>query len=350
MKGSSLGRLAGAAVVGLIVVVLVPMVFITALLGASSAASCGTASAAVGPVGDLNKSDPEDMPPLEIARRIYAVGARMKMDDRQVLTAFAVVIVETGGNVTMKNTRGGTGSSTGAFQQIDDPHYTKRNRDNVSAAATTFFEDLRAVDHGQPVGKLAQDVQHSGYGSKYALVVGRAKWFLTKIKGAPAAGGEGLGSITAPGSACGGAAAPVGPPGKIGKNNDLVPPADAPPKVVQVILAANQINDTPYVWGGGHAGYGLVDGYDCSGSVSYALHGGGFMPGPPLVSGDFGSWGSSGKGKWITVYSSSIHVFMFVAGVRFDTSPWGDTAGSGPRWRSTPRSLAGFTVTHPQGY
>jgi hypothetical protein len=350
MQGSSLGRLAGAAIVGLIVVVLVPMVFITALLGASSAASCGTAPTAIGAVGDLTKSDPEDMPPLEIARRIDAVGRQMKMDDRQVLTGFAVVIVETGGNVTMKNTRGGTGSSTGAFQQIDDPHYTKRNRDNVAAAATTFFEDLRAVDHGQPIGELAQDVQHSQFPDKYALVVPRAKWFLAKVKGQPVAAGTGLGSITAPGSACGGAAAPVGPPGKIGKDNDLVPPADAPPKVVQVILAANQINDRPYVWGGGHAGYGLVDGYDCSGSVSYALHGGGFMPGPPLTSGSFGSWGRPGKGNWITVYSSSVHVFMFVAGVRFDTSPWGDTAGSGPRWRSTPRSLAGFTTTHPQGF
>ena len=133
-------------------------------------------------------------------------------------------------------------------------------------------------------------------------------------------------------------------------DNDLVPPADAPPKVVKVILAANEINHTPYVWGGGHGGYARVDGYDCSGAVSYALNAGGFMPGPPIVSGLFGGVGDPGKGKWITIYSNHEHVFMFVAGVRFDTSAWGDTAGSGPRWRSTPRSLAGFTVTHPRGF
>jgi hypothetical protein len=51
------------------------------------------------------------------------------------------------------------------------------------------------------------------------------------------------------------------------------PPADAPAEVQQAIWAGNEIVGKPYKYGGGHAR--VVDsGYDCSGTVSYALLGG----------------------------------------------------------------------------
>jgi len=121
-----------------------------------------------------------------------------------------------------------------------------------------------------------------------------------------------------------------------------VAPADAPQVVKAVIAAGNRIATTPYLWGGGHASWS-ASGYDCSGSVSYALHGAGLLS-SPLVSGDFGSWGATGRGRWITIYSNGGHVFMTVAGIRFDTS------GANPsRWQTDMRSSDGYAISHPTG-
>ena len=352
MSGGGFGRFFVWAAIGLACLVLVPFVLFSSLLGASSAASCGGGAAtSLAELGPLSKDDPADLPALEIARRIYAVGVHMQMDDRRILTAYAVVLVESGGGVTMVNARGGDADSTGAFQQRDIPPWNRRNRNNVAAAASTFFEVLPQFDRGQSIGELAADIQRprSDLRYKYALVVPRARWFLERVKRSPGQTDEGLGSITAAGTSCGG---PVGPPGKgkIGEQNDLVPPANAPPRVVKVIEAANRINHLPYLWGGGHGAWWSPRGYDCSGSVSYALHGGGFLD-SPLVSGAFAGWGQPGPGRWISVYSSSEHVFMYVAGVRFDTSSYEPvSSGTGPRWRTTDRPKAGFAVTHPGGY
>jgi hypothetical protein len=122
-------------------------------------------------------------------------------------------------------------------------------------------------------------------------------------------------------------------------------PSKAPDAVKRVIWAANKIRHKPYVWGGGHAHYWKDRGYDCSGAVSYALHGGGLLD-YPMVSGSLGRWGDRGEGRWITIYANSNHVFMVVAGLRFDTSGAGE---SGPRWRPEPRSTHGFRVRHPDG-
>jgi hypothetical protein len=124
-------------------------------------------------------------------------------------------------------------------------------------------------------------------------------------------------------------------------------PASAPTAVKRVIAAANHIRATPYVWGGGHLSW-VADGYDCSGSVSYALHGGKLLE-SPLVSGSFMTWGEAGPGKWITIYANKTHVYMVVAGLRFDTG--GDIAGeTGPRWHAEPPYPNGFVVRHPVGY
>jgi hypothetical protein len=128
-------------------------------------------------------------------------------------------------------------------------------------------------------------------------------------------------------------------------DGEAVAPADAPLVVKAVIEAANQINDKPYIWGGGHGSF-EDDGYDCSGAVSYALHGGGLLS-SPLDSGGLTSWGESGAGNWITVYANYGHVYMVVAGLRFDTSM---TGGNGPRWSDVMRSPGGFVPRHPSGF
>lgn len=123
-----------------------------------------------------------------------------------------------------------------------------------------------------------------------------------------------------------------------------VAPPGAPTAVKQVIAAANQIRHRPYVWGGGHASW-LSRGYDCSGAVGYALHGGGLLD-VTMVSGQLAHWGDAGSGKWITVYANAQHVFMVVAGLRFDTR--GDPAGvSGPRWHRAWVDPRKFVARHP---
>jgi cell wall-associated NlpC family hydrolase len=126
-------------------------------------------------------------------------------------------------------------------------------------------------------------------------------------------------------------------------NGDAVAPAGAPLLVRELIAAGNAIARTPYVWGGGHAR--LYDsGYDCSGSLSFAFIHAGLLDHPTASGGS--TLGAPGPGRWLSVYSSAGHVFMVVAGLRFDTSAI-HIAGS--RWTAQPRSTAGFTVRHLPG-
>jgi peptidoglycan hydrolase CwlO-like protein len=121
-------------------------------------------------------------------------------------------------------------------------------------------------------------------------------------------------------------------------------PASAPPAIQSAISAANSIATTPYIWGGGHGSF-ESSGYDCSGAVSFALHGGGFLE-SPLDSTGLETWGEPGPGKWITVYANAEHAWMMIAGLAFDT-----VGGPGPRWHSSPvDSPEGFIARHPPGY
>jgi len=121
-------------------------------------------------------------------------------------------------------------------------------------------------------------------------------------------------------------------------------PASAPAAVQEVISAGNAIATTPYIWGGGHGSF-ESSGYDCSGAVSYALHGGGFLE-SPLDSTGLETWGEPGPGQWITVYANSGHAWMVVAGIAFDT-----VGGPGPRWHDPwVDSPEGFIARHPAGY
>ena len=126
-------------------------------------------------------------------------------------------------------------------------------------------------------------------------------------------------------------------------------PADAPVEVQEAVFAANEIVGKPYVYGGGHRSF-KSSGYDCSGTVSYALHGGGLLK-SPLDSGSFMRWGAAGPGQWFTVYTNPGHAYAVIAGLRLDTSAAGDPSGAkGPRWRPALRSSAGFRARHPVGF
>ena len=134
-------------------------------------------------------------------------------------------------------------------------------------------------------------------------------------------------------------------PGTIGAAGTVTPPGAGPEVVARVIAGANAIATFPYVYGGGHASF-VDNAYDCSGSVSYALAAGGLV-GVPLTSGDLESWGVPGPGKYISVYANAGHTFMYVDGLRYDTS--GRSGVFGTRWQTAPRTLAGFVVRHWPG-
>lgn len=127
-------------------------------------------------------------------------------------------------------------------------------------------------------------------------------------------------------------------------------PESAPQEVKDAIAAANEIVGKPYVYGGGHNARFLSRGYDCSGTVSYALHGADLLN-KPLDSSSFMRWGAKGPGTWFTIYTNPSHAFMVIAGLRLDTSAAGDPSGAkGPRWRPVLRNTKGFTARHPVGF
>lgn len=125
-----------------------------------------------------------------------------------------------------------------------------------------------------------------------------------------------------------------------------IAPPQAPGEVKAAIAAANRIAGKPYVWGGGHESW-MARGYDCSGAVGFALHGAGLLD-TTMVSGQLAYWGLGGLGRWITVYANDEHVYMAIAGLRFDTR--GDPLGvTGPRWHTDHVEPRKFVARHPAG-
>jgi hypothetical protein len=131
---------------------------------------------------------------------------------------------------------------------------------------------------------------------------------------------------------------------KLTKRGHAIAPAGAPKAVRMIIRAGNRIAQKPYVWGGGHGGWQAA-GYDCSGSVSYALHGAKLLE-QAVASGGLTGFGKAGKGKWVTVYANGGHAWMIVAGLRFDTTAFKQ---GGSRWSRDLRGGGGFVVRHPRG-
>jgi hypothetical protein len=125
-------------------------------------------------------------------------------------------------------------------------------------------------------------------------------------------------------------------------------PKKAPASVKRAIWAANQLRSKPYRYGGGHKSF-EDRGYDCSGTVSYALGAAGLI-GSPMSSTEFRSYGQRGRGKWITVYAREGHTFAVIAGLRLDTTPWDNSSNRwAPRWQTTDRLPRGFEARHPVG-
>jgi len=163
-----------------------------------------------------------------------------------------------------------------------------------------------------------------------------------------ATGSTGASGVTGPGGPLGPTPTVPGWQARILSDGLAAAPLDAPPAVRAIIAAGNQLIGEPYRYGGGHRSF-VDDGYDCSGAVSYALHGAGLVV-SPLDSTAFEAWGAAGAGEWVTVWTNPQHAFMEIAGIRLDTSAVGDPNGqSGPRWRPAPRPRAGFAARHPPG-
>ena len=161
------------------------------------------------------------------------------------------------------------------------------------------------------------------------------------------------------------AAADIVVPGAVAQllpDGTAAAPADAPQPVQQAIFAANRLQAKPYRYGGGHAKVEDT-GYDCSGTVSYALINAGLLK-APMPSGPMMSWGEAGEGEWITVYAHGGHAYAVIAGLRLDTSIGSSPRNGdrklvaqhkkamekGPRWRPWKRSSRGFTKRHPVGF
>ncbi len=139
-------------------------------------------------------------------------------------------------------------------------------------------------------------------------------------------------------------------PGSIARyvNGIAAAPMAAPLVVQEIIWAGNELIGLPYIYGGGHASF-ISPGYDCSGTVSFALHGGNLLASPEDSS-EFEVWGSHGVGRWVTIFSNPEHAYMTVAGLRLDTSPANDPSNlEGPRWRPLRPANTGFIVRHPLG-
>jgi cell wall-associated NlpC family hydrolase len=131
------------------------------------------------------------------------------------------------------------------------------------------------------------------------------------------------------------------------RNGVAYAPSHAPQNVKNAIWAANGIRRKPYVWGGGHGSFD-DRGYDCSGSVSYALRGAGMLS-APLPSSDLMRYGERGRGRWMTIYSRRGHTFAVIAGLRLDTTDLGRGGDVGPRWYADGRDTGGYVARHPAG-
>jgi len=141
----------------------------------------------------------------------------------------------------------------------------------------------------------------------------------------------------------------------LNSDGTVTAPAGSPAIVQNVINAANSIINTPYIYGGGHGSF-TDAGYDCSGAVSFALHGGGLLS-TPEDSTQLESYGESGPGQYITIYADASHAFVVIDGLAFDTAHYGQTTpgGSGPRWLPAADATANlsdggdYIVRHPSG-
>lgn len=203
------------------------------------------------------------------------------------------------------------------------------------ATGAAAVERLQAALHLTPDGEFGPETEaavrrlQARHGLSVDGVVGPATWALIGVSGEE--------TLTPPPSALDSVGGSSGAA-------DTEASSDAESIVARVIAAADEIATRPYVWGGGHGSF-ESEGYDCSGSVSYALHGGGLLSSPEDSTG-LESYGEPGPGKYITIYANAEHAWMVIDGKRFDTVALAET---GTRWSDTMEDTAGFIVRHPDG-
>jgi septal ring factor EnvC (AmiA/AmiB activator) len=193
---------------------------------------------------------------------------------------------------------------------------------------------LQSALKQQQITEIAARAKAHG---RYAAVQSRVSRLQKKLNAQEAAAARAAGESAATGNASVNGIT-------LDTNGMVQPPADAPEAVKEMIAAGNAIATLPYIYGGGHASF-QADGYDCSGSVSYVLAAAGLVT-SPMVSGQFDDWGEPGPGRWVTIYSNADHVWMTIAGWRFDTVA---QAEDGTRWAQGGGEFDGFDVEHPVG-
>lgn len=220
-------------------------------------------------------------------------------------------------------------------------------------AKTTEFRERRSV-RTAPARQLTPEAVQTNfvlralfaYFAALTLVGALATTAAAQVSAAPAPA-AGVGGITFGQGNPADTQAVAGEQAKILANGKAAAPDGAPDAVKNAIRAANAIVGKPYIYGGGHRSF-FDRGYDCSGTISFALHGGDVLD-SPLDSSSFMSWGERGRGDWVTIYTNPGHAFVVIAGLRLDTSAAGDPSGAkGPRWRPRLRSTTGFRARHPE--
>ena len=254
------------------------------------------------------------------------------------------------------------GAATGARAATrDDPGGGTSGTGTASGTTATGTRTLRRGMSGPDVRTLQRQLRTLGYrlaaDGQYGVRTARNVRRYERKRGLAADGvvdpaeaqqiaqDAGAGAVALGGGAGATTQPAAGPTATLNADGTATAPAGAPAPVQQIIQAGNQIATLPYRYGGGHTDDFQDTAYDCSGSVSYALHGAGLLT-APLDSGEFMSWGDPGPGQWVTIYANEGHMYMVVAGLRFDTS---GASASGSRWQSDARSSSGYIVVHPPG-
>jgi peptidoglycan hydrolase-like protein with peptidoglycan-binding domain len=300
----------------------------------------------------------------ELQRALRRAGFSVKVDGqfgpstvRAVKRFQRAAQLTASGTVGRKTIAALKAAASGASADVSNGGTAASTRGHGRTRAKSLGDRVPVTEgmHGHDIRVLQDLLGNAGYDvtvdGEFGDVTFKAVEAFESQHGRPVDGAMDADDIAALRAAAAAGPAPVaapavnnGPQATVGPDGLAVAPAGAPPQVQQIIAAGNQIASKPYKFGGGHGKWDDT-GYDCSGSVSFALHGAGLLD-EALPSGSFVDWGDPGPGQWVTIYANGGHIYMVVAGLRFDTS---GRSNHNTRWQSEQRSSDGYTVRHPPG-